>query len=112
MKEKVNEARQRAIEFWQKYSRRQKTFMISVVLAVILFIAGLAYFLTRPEYVTLLTCDSANTASEVKTCLTDAGITYTEEQLLADVELQLKQHVDDGIQLLQYQVLTHMTTNG
>ena len=39
-------------------------------------------------------------------------MTYTEEQLLADVELQLKQHVDDGIQLLQYQVLTHMTTNG
>ena len=42
----------------------------------------------------------------------DAGITYTEEQLLADVESQLKQHVEDGIQLLQYQVLTHMTTNG
>ena len=42
----------------------------------------------------------------------DVGMTYTEEQLLADVELQLKQHIDDGIQLLQYQVLTHMTTNG
>jgi ribonucleoside-triphosphate reductase len=42
----------------------------------------------------------------------DAGITYTEEQLLDDVEIQLKQHIDDGIQLLQYQVLTHMTTNG
>ena len=42
----------------------------------------------------------------------DIGMTYTEEQLLADVEIQLKQHIDDGIQLLQYQVLTHMTTNG
>lgn len=77
MKEKVNEARQKVAEFWQKYSRRQKTLMISVVLAVIVFIAALAYILTRPEYVTLLTCDSASTASEVKTCLTDAGITYT-----------------------------------
>lgn len=78
MNEKVKEARNRAVEFWNKYNRRQRTLMISIVLAVIVFIAVLSYALTRPEYVTLLTCDSATTASEVKKCLEEAGITtYT-----------------------------------
>ena len=40
------------------------------------------------------------------------GRAYTEKELLEDAELQLKQHIEDGIQLLQYQILTHMTTNG
>lgn len=78
MNEKVKEARNKAVEFWNKYNRRQRTLMISIVLAVIVFIAVLSYALTRPEYVTLLTCDSATTASEVKKCLEEAGITqYT-----------------------------------
>lgn len=78
MNEKVKAAQQKAVEFWNKYNRRQKTLMISITLAVIIFIAALSYILTRPEYVTLLTCDSATTASEVKTCLEEAGITnYT-----------------------------------
>ena len=42
----------------------------------------------------------------------EIGMKYTEEQLINDTELQLKQHIKDGIQLLQYQILTHMTTNG
>lgn len=75
MNEKVKEARQKVVEFWNKYNRRQRTLIISIVLAVIVFIAGLAFILTRPEYVTLLTCDSASTASEVKNCLDEAGIT-------------------------------------
>ena len=78
MNERVKAVQEKAVEFWNKYNRRQRTLMISIVLAVIVFIAVLAYVLTRPEYVTLLTCDSATTASEVKTCLNDAGITdYT-----------------------------------
>lgn len=78
MNEKVKEARNKAVEFWNKYNRRQRTLIISIVLAVIVFIAILSYALTRPEYVTLLTCDSASTASEVKNCLDEAGITtYT-----------------------------------
>lgn len=78
MNERLQAARQRAVEFWNKYNRRQRTLMISIVLAVIVFIAVLAYILTRPEYVTLVTCDSATTASEVRTCLDEAGITdYT-----------------------------------
>ncbi len=78
MNERVKAVQEKAVEFWNKYNRRQRTLMISIVLAVIVFIAVLAYVLTRPEYVTLITCDSASTASEVRTCLDDAGITdYT-----------------------------------
>lgn len=76
MNEKVKAAQKKIVDFWNKYNRRQRTLMISIVLAVIIFIAILSYVLTRPQYVTLLTCDSASTASEVKTALSDAGITY------------------------------------
>lgn len=40
------------------------------------------------------------------------GIEYTEEQLRYIVEEQIKDEIKDGIQTIQYQLLTLMTTNG
>lgn len=49
---------------------------------------------------------------ETKARWDEEEIIYTEAQLKADVQKQLIRHIKDGIQLLQYQTLTHMTTNG
>jgi flagellar M-ring protein FliF len=77
MNERLNQAKQKAVEFWNKYNRKQKTMMISITLAVIVMLIIMVFVFTRPSYVTLVECDSASTASDVKDALTDAGISYT-----------------------------------
>ena len=42
----------------------------------------------------------------------DAGISYTQEQLDKVVEERVKEEIKDGIQTIQYQINTLMTTNG
>jgi len=40
------------------------------------------------------------------------GITYTEEQLHEIIEMRIKEEIARGVQIIQYQVVTLMTTNG
>lgn len=47
-----------------------------------------------------------------KTELTEAGIDYTEEHLKTIVEKRLSKEISDGVQMIQYQLITLMTTNG
>lgn len=41
-----------------------------------------------------------------------AGISYTEEQLNKVVESKVREEINRGVQMIQYQVVTLMTTNG
>lgn len=77
MNERLKKAQQKAVEFWNKYNRKQKTLMISITLAVIILLIVLAVIFTKPSYVTLVECESATTASDVRDELNDAGISYT-----------------------------------
>ena len=77
MNEKLNQAKQKAVDFWNKYNRKQKTMMISITLAVIVLLIVLVTMFNKPSYVTLVECDSAASASDVKDALTDAHIAYT-----------------------------------
>ena len=40
------------------------------------------------------------------------GMTYTEEQLKIATEMRVKEEINRGVQMIQYQVITLMTTNG
>ena len=44
--------------------------------------------------------------------LSESGLEYTDEQLNTIVESKVKDDVRRGIQTIQYQILTLMTTNG
>ena len=77
MNERLKNVQKRAVDFWNKYNRKQKTMMISITLAVIILLIVMVVMFTKPSYVTLVECDSATTASDVKDSLKDAGINYT-----------------------------------
>lgn len=47
-----------------------------------------------------------------KECWDEAGLEYTEEQLEHQVDKLLKHELKDGVQTIQYQINTLMTTNG
>lgn len=66
------------LAFWDKYTTKQKTLIISVVLAIFFAIVLLGYFLTRPVYTELVKL-SGDTASTFDSALSSGGIDYKKE---------------------------------
>jgi flagellar M-ring protein FliF len=63
------------LEFWNKYTTKQKTVIVSVVAAIFFALVLLGYFLTRPVYDDLVTL-GGDTASEFADALDSEGIDY------------------------------------
>lgn len=68
----------KVLEFWNKYTTKQKTIIVCVVLAIFFALVLLGYFLTRPVYINLITLTSEK-ASEFSTILNENGIDYRDE---------------------------------
>lgn len=66
------------LAFWDKCTTKQKTLIISVVLAIFFAIVLLGYFLTRPVYTELVKL-SGDTASTFDSALSSGGIDYKKE---------------------------------
>ena len=56
MLDRIREIPKRILEWWDKFTTRQKTIIISIAAGVILALALLVTLLTRKTYVTLATC--------------------------------------------------------
>lgn len=63
------------LDFWNKYTTKQKTIIICVVAAIFFALVLLGYFLTRPVYKDLVTL-GGETASEFASSLDSEGIDY------------------------------------
>ena len=63
MVDRLKELLQKIQEWWNKFTAKQKTIIISVTAGVIMALAILATVLTRPQYETLITCESTKQAS-------------------------------------------------
>ena len=75
-------------EWWDKFTTRQKTLIISVAAGVIVALAVLGTVLTKPHYTTLITCESTKNASEIIDLLTENSIEYqvTDDGLIISVK--------------------------
>ena len=74
MQEKLKELPKKFLEYWNKWTSKQKTIVISAVSAVLLLIAIIVIILGRTKYVELYKYDGTKTASQVVTLLKDNGI--------------------------------------
>lgn len=72
--EKLQELQKKFLEWWNKFETKQKTVIICSIAGVVLLFSVLAYVLTRPQYVELVTCESAKEASEIVEILDSEGI--------------------------------------
>ena len=90
MVDRLKEMLQKVLEWWNKFTAKQKTIIISVAAGVILALAILATILTRPRYETLITCDSTKQASEITELLEGESIPYTvtDDGLIISVQKQ------------------------
>ncbi len=73
MPEQVKKIVDRIIEWWKKFSTKQKSLLISITAVIILALVILGVVVSRPTYVTLVTCSDTKQASEVKDVLDNDG---------------------------------------
>ncbi len=66
----------KAVEFWNKYTSKQKTIIISVLAVVIFTLVALIWFSNRTTYVTLATFESTTDAAAAKKYLDESGKTF------------------------------------
>lgn len=83
MADKAKEILNRIVEWWNKFTPKQKTIIVCAFAGVILAIGILSYVLTRPQYSVLKICDSTAVAAEVTELLESNEITnYTSQDAL------------------------------
>jgi flagellar M-ring protein FliF len=74
MQERLKEIPKKFLEYWNKWTSKQKTIIISVLVAVIILIAVIVAILGRTKYVALDTFDDTKTASQVVSLLKESTI--------------------------------------
>lgn len=75
-------------EWWDKFTTKQKTLIVSVAAGVIVALAVLGTVLTRPHFTTLITCESTKDASNIIDLLKENSIEYevTDDGLIISVK--------------------------
>ncbi|MCR5784659.1 MAG: flagellar biosynthesis protein [Eubacterium sp.] len=76
MQERLRNLLNRIIEWWKKFTTKQKTLIGSISAAVVVALFILAYVVTRPTMVTLAVAETTSEASEIVTLLEDNNIDY------------------------------------
>lgn len=78
MVDRLKEILQKILDWWNKFTSRQKTIIVSITAAVIFTFALIVYFISRPEYIQLYACQSSVEAARIVEILNEAGIKHRE----------------------------------
>lgn len=76
MADRLKELLNKVLEWWNKFTAKQKTIIIAVTAAVILALAIIITVINQPNYVLLLNCTTTKEAAEVSDLLEAQGIDY------------------------------------
>ncbi len=76
MAERLKGILNKVLEWWNKFSTKQKTFIISAGAGLILAFAILITILMKPEYVVLMNCESTKEAAQVTELLENEGLDF------------------------------------
>lgn len=90
MADKLKEIPAKVLEWWNKFTARQKSVIIGITAVVVFTFAILIYIFSKPQYEKLITCENEADAAEVVEILDDAGIKYKEstDGLVFEVPLE------------------------
>lgn len=78
MADKLKEISAKVLEWWNKFTTRQKSVIIGIAAVVVFAFAILIYIFNQPQYEKLITCENEADAAEVVEILGEAGIDYEE----------------------------------
>lgn len=74
--DKIKEIPKKVLEWWNKFSVKQKTLIASIVVFVIIGLVIVGKVVTTPTMVTIRECENTKEAGEVKDLLSNEGISY------------------------------------
>lgn len=74
--EKLKELGSRLLEWWNRFTAKQKTLIVSGIAIVIIAIVFVVSMLTQPQYVLLRECESTKEAAEVRDLLQGENMTF------------------------------------
>ena len=93
MVERLRAIPKRILEWWNKFSPRQKTIIVCALAGVVLAVGILVYALTRPQYEIIMTCETSKETSQVTDILKANSITYKTSQDALTVSVLKSQQV-------------------
>lgn len=76
MQEKLKEILNKVLEWWNKFTSKQKTIIIGIAAVVVFTFAILIYVFTKPQYTVWRTCETTTEAAEIKDILDSAEVTF------------------------------------
>lgn len=91
MPDRIKQVLQKILDWWNKFTTKQKTYIIAAAAGVILALAIVITIVSQPQYVTLINCETTKQASEVKDILDGEGLDYE----ISDDGYQIKINKDD-----------------
>lgn len=94
MAERVRELLNKLLEWWNKFSAKQKTFIIAASAGVIIVLAILITVFTQPQYVLLLEASTTKEAAEVKELLEGEGLNYEISDDAYQIRIKREQQAD------------------
>lgn len=74
--DKLRELGNKIMEWWNRFTAKQKTLIIGIIAIVILAIVIIVTMLTKPQYVLLRECETTKEAAEVRDLLNGEELTY------------------------------------
>ena len=91
MADRLKEIPAKILEWWNKFTAKQKTIIIAIAAIVIFTFAIIIYVFTRPQYVRFGRYDDSNEAAKIIQILEDAGIDYRPSADLLTIEVEKSQ---------------------
>lgn len=99
MPERIRELLQRALEWWNKFTTKQKTYIIAAAAGVILALTIVVTIVSQPQYVTLINCETTKQASEVSELLSGEGLDFKVSDDGYQIKINKKQQSDANLLL-------------
>lgn len=91
MADKLKEIQTKVMEWWNRFTTKQKSIIIGIGAGVILTFAIFMYVFSQPQYTKLITCDTTAQAAEVIDILDGKGITHIESNDGLEIQVESDQ---------------------
>lgn len=91
MADRLKEIPKKILEWWNKFTSKQKTIIIAITAAVIFTFVIIIYVITRPQYTRFGTYANSSETAEIVEILENAGINHRESADAKTIEVETKQ---------------------
>ncbi|MDE5891465.1 MAG: flagellar M-ring protein FliF, partial [Acetatifactor sp.] len=91
MLDRLKEIQAKVLEWWNKFTSKQKTIIIAIIAVVIFAFAILIYAFSRPQYTRFQSCETATEANRIMEALEDAGIDCKLSNSGLNIDVNVKQ---------------------